>query len=91
MPQKVLSYDLNLVGLEKIYAFGSRLESTTQVLVTGHDLFYIRESPENNFDLLQESFNYSLMFMVIGGLAVGIFALKAYVKGKEATQRFLMA
>ena len=52
VPTKYLSYGQPLIGLNEIKAFPTRLESTTQILATGFDLFYMRVSPENNFDLL---------------------------------------
>jgi hypothetical protein len=52
IPTKYLTYDLNLIGLKDVKAFPTRLESTTQVLAYGFDIFFMRVSPENNFDLL---------------------------------------
>ena len=59
IPQKnnaYLSYDLHLMGLKEIYTFATRLESTTAVLITGHDIFYARVSGESTFDRLDEKF-----------------------------------
>ena len=42
--RKYLSYDLELFGLENLQTFSSRLESTTQVFVYGHDIFFARTS-----------------------------------------------
>ena len=47
-----VSYDLQLIGLREIYTFATRVESTSAVLVTGHDLFYARVTGESHFDKL---------------------------------------
>ena len=52
MNTKFISYDLELVGLENLLCFSTRLESTTAVFSYGHDLFYARVNPEANFDRL---------------------------------------
>lgn len=49
---KFLSYELHLVDLNEIFTFPTRLESMTSILAYGFDVFFIRVSPENNFDLL---------------------------------------
>ena len=87
---KYLSYELHLVDLNEIKAFPTRLESTTQILAYGFDIFFIRVSPENNFDLLQENFNFSILFLVIAGLVVALIVLKKYVKQTTDKANFLM-
>lgn len=59
---KFITYDLQLVNLEKITTFATKLESTTQVFAYGHDLFLARVKPDGSFDLLDEEFNYALLF-----------------------------
>jgi hypothetical protein len=44
---KYISYGLNLLHLKEIKAFPTRLESTSQVLTYGFDVFFMRISPEN--------------------------------------------
>ena len=90
MPTKYLSYGLPLVDLTEVKAFPTRLESTTQVLAYGFDVFYMRVSPENNFDLLQEYFNYTLLFLFIAGLALGTFLVRSYYMKTKRQQTFLM-
>jgi hypothetical protein len=67
---KFLTYDLQLTNLDKIQTFSSRLESTTQVFAYGHDLFLARVKPDGSFDLLDEEFNFTLLFGVIGLILV---------------------
>lgn len=87
---KYLSYGLPLINLKEVKAFPTRLESTTQILAYGFDIFFMRVSPENNFDLLQEHFNYTLLFLFIGGLAVVTYLVKIYVGKKSAQTAFLI-
>jgi len=89
IPTKYLSYGLPLVGLKEVKAFPTRLESTTQVLVYGFDIFYTRLSPENNFDLVQEHFNYTLLFAFILGLALTTVFVKSYIAKTKRRNAFL--
>lgn len=88
---KYLSYGLDLTDLQEIKAFPTRLESTSQVLAYGHDMFFTRVSPENNFDLLQENFNYTMLFLFIAGLAATTYMVKRHVTSKAKRTQFLLA
>lgn len=71
---KFISYDKQMIGLNKVQTFATRLESTTLVLAYGHDIFLTRITPDNKFDLLDESFNFKLLFAAIIVLIVGNIA-----------------
>ena len=90
LPTKYLSYGQQLVDLKEVKAFPSRLESTTQVLVYGFDVFFVRFSPDNNFDVLQEYFNYTMLFMCIAGLGIATYLVKGYVSKTKRRNNFLM-
>jgi len=60
-------------------------------LAYGFDIFCVRVSPENNFDLLQENFNYALLFLFIGGLAVALVVVRKYVENKTRHEKFLLS
>lgn len=51
---KYVSHGLKLNGLDKIISFNTNLESTSQILAFGHDIFCARISPENTFDRLTD-------------------------------------
>lgn len=89
MLNQYLSYDLNLLNLQDIKVFRTRLESTTQVFVYGHDLFMTLMTPDNKFDMVQEDFNFKLLFGAIVGLLFGNIALISYKNKREATRQFL--
>ena len=83
---KFISFDLQLINLQKIQTFPTRLESTTQVFAYGHDLFLGRVKPDGTFDLLDEEFNYMLLFAFIGFLLVAnVFA--AQMQKKETSKQ----
>lgn len=87
---RYLSYDLSLVGLENLHTFSTRLESTSQVLAYGHDLFLSRIRPDNRFDMIDEEFNYSLLFVVIGALIAANFIFSKYLRAQKAKKEFLL-
>jgi hypothetical protein len=93
IPQKntrYISYDLPLLGLKNVYTFSTRLESTSAVLVTGHDIFYARVTAESVFDRLHEGFRAEYLAVSIGGLLVVLWAAGVYVKGKESRESYLL-
>jgi hypothetical protein len=79
-----------LLSLKDVLSFPSRLESTSQIFAYGFDMFFVRVSPENNFDLLQENFNYTLLFLVIMGLFIGLMVVKKYVSMGNSKNSFLL-
>jgi hypothetical protein len=75
-----VTYDLSLTNLTDVITFKTNLESTSQVFAYGHDLFMSRVNPNKQFDLLQEDFPYSLMFLGIFALIVFNIGLRLYMK-----------
>lgn len=80
---RYISYGLNLLHLREIKAFPTRLESTSQVLTYGFDVFFMKITPENQFDLLQEYFNYTLLFLFIAGLALSALLVRNYASKQK--------
>ena len=76
--------------MDKLRTFSTRLESTSQVLSYGHDLFLARISPDKKYDMIDEEFNYALLFAAIAGLIVATFALRKFMKSKADRQKFLL-
>jgi hypothetical protein len=50
----------------------------------------MRLSPENNFDLLQEYFNYTVLFAFIAGLALATVIVRNYAVKSKRQNNFLM-
>ena len=55
----------------------------------GHDLFLSRVKPDGSFDILDEEFNYYLLFAFIGFLLVANTFASRMVKTETAKQQFL--
>ena len=87
---RYLSYNLPIVDLTRMYSFPTRLESTSQIFAYGHDLFLVRIRPDNRFDMIDEEFNYSLLFLAIGGLIVGNNFIQSYIKAQRVRGEFLV-
>lgn len=84
-----VSYDLILSGMTNVVTFATNLESTSQVFAYGHDLFMVRVNPDRQYDLLQEDFPYSLLFVGIGGLILFNVFMRQYMKSHQARNTFL--
>ena len=80
---KFMTYDLPNVGLKKVITFPTGLESTTQVLAYGHDLVLARISPDKKFDMVDEDFNFGLLFLAIFLLCVAAYGFQQYLKSKR--------
>lgn len=85
-----ITYDLELFGLTSISAMPTRLESTTQVLAYGHDLFMVRLTPDRGFDLLDEDFNFIALFAAIIGLTVFDICVSRFLNKKSKIKEFLL-
>ncbi len=80
---RYISYGLNLLHQKEIKAFPKRLASTSQVLTYVFDVFFMKITPENQFELLQEYFNYTLLFLFIAGLALSVLLVRNYVSKQK--------
>lgn len=92
IPQKntnYLSYDLQLSQLSELKVFPTRLESTSGLIAYGHDIFFARMAAENNFDRLQEGFNFLKIFVVILVMFGGVVAMSTYHTNDESKKKFL--
>ena len=57
--------------------------------IHGHDLVLARIKPDNKFDLLDDSFNYSFLGIAIVGLYTANFIFSKYLKSASAKKTFL--
>jgi hypothetical protein len=85
-----VSYDLELSDLRSINTYPTKLESTSQVFVYGHDLFLARVYPDSKFDLLQSDFPFPLIFTGIAALIVLTFVAQKWTKDHGERKNFLM-
>lgn len=87
---RYITYDLPLIGLDSIRTFSTRLESTAQVFAYGHDLFLARIFPDNKYDMIDEEFNYGLLFLVIFALFVANYFGQKFITGQTNERQFLL-
>ncbi|CDZ97976.1 Molecular chaperones HSP70/HSC70, HSP70 superfamily [Phaffia rhodozyma] len=81
---KALSKDSDILGVDRILAIPTLLESTSQILAVGTlDLALTKVQPSGGFDLLPDSFNKLQLVLTILGLSVGIFVAKPTVARKK--------
>jgi len=67
-PITMVTANRTVVGLEKIHATPAVIESTTLVLATGVDVFFMRTAPSKSFDLLAAEFNRPMLLALLVGL-----------------------
>ena len=88
--KKYLSHELRMFGLDSIVSFSTRLESTTQVFVHGHDLLLSRMTPDNAFDVLSDNFNVLGLFGAIIAMLFGDYLLSRFVNKYNNMKAFLI-
>ncbi|KAJ3103890.1 hypothetical protein HDU96_009126 [Phlyctochytrium bullatum] len=82
-PREVMSYNLDIAGVEKIVSSPSEIESTSLVAAYGLDLFFTRRAPSKVFDVLSEDFNYLSLILTIVALVIGIQVAKYFSTRKR--------
>lgn len=85
-PKWVVSHKSNVQGVEHILATSTALESTSQLLALGLDMFGSSVSPSGRFDVLSEDFNKVQLVATTAGLMLAIGILKPIV-GSLAMRR----
>lgn len=90
LPLWYLTHAREVIGIEKMTATPSLLESTSLVVGYGHDLFGTRVSPSMAFDVLDKGFNKVSLLLTIAGLAVATAALAPLVRRKQVDGRWKM-
>lgn len=78
-PKWVVSHKSNVQGVEHILATSTALESTSQLLALGLDMFGSTVSPSGRFDVLSEDFNKVQLVATTAGLMLAIGILKPIV------------
>lgn len=77
------TYDQTIQEVSSIMSVPTSLESQSLVLAFGGpDLFFSRLSPSKGFDLLPETFNRTLLSMVVVGLLIVLFVVRNIGKKK---------
>ena len=81
-----LSYNQTIHGVSNLISSATSLESQSALLAYGGpDIFFARVSPSKSFDLLPESFNRSLLSLVVVGLVV-VLGVSKYQSERKSVQ-----
>ncbi|CCW59870.1 unnamed protein product [Phytomonas sp. EM1] len=68
---------------QHVVTAATNLESSSHVLVTGLDLFYVRYSAGKPFDLLNSDYNKPLLVMLVISLLVASLVARYFVLRKS--------
>jgi len=86
-PQFSPTYNRTVHGIKSMTSTSTALESQSFLLAFGGaDVFFTRVAPSKGFDLLPESFNRSLLLLVVIALLGVLVAVLAMSKKKVVTQ-----
>lgn len=79
----MVSYNQTISNIEKIITAPAILESTTLAFAHGLDLFYVRVTPAQSFDLLPADFHYELLVLLVCGLLLATLIMRHMVRRKR--------
>lgn len=84
----VLSYYLNLEGLDKLETTWTLLESTSLAVAYGLDFFVVRVMPEKSFDMLTREFSHLAIVLTISGLIILNIIIRKYFSFRNTKEKF---
>lgn len=87
-PKWFLSHSREVVGITDLLASPSLLESTSVIFAFGHDVFGTQITPSMAFDVLGKGFNKVQLVLTVVALAVGVFAIRPFVRRKTVEGRW---
>lgn len=82
-PKWVVSHKYRTVGVKGILTSSTILESTSQILAYGVDLFGSSVSPSGRFDVLSQDFNKAQLIGTTLGLMAAIAVLRPIVSRRS--------
>ena len=87
-PKWFLTHSREVMGIKKVMASPSLLESTSVVFAYGHDVFGTQITPSMAFDVLGKGFNKLQLVLTVVALAVGVMAIRPLVRKKTVEGRW---
>lgn len=90
-PKWVITHVARVTGIQGISTSPTLLESTSQVLIWGLDMFGTSVSPSGRFDVLSREFNKSQLIATTSGLMALIAILRPIVRKKQLKERWYPA
>lgn len=81
--KRVITTTHKIHNLHTILTVPSNLESTSIVIGIGSDIFQMRVTPSQTFDLLNPDFNYLFLLATVASICIGIQITKSMATSKE--------
>lgn len=88
-PRGIITHERQVLGLERVVAAPSLLESTCLVFAYGGDLFGTRVAPSLAFDILGKGFGKVQLVATVVGLAVGAAVVAPIVRRKQINAKWM--
>ncbi|KAL2439003.1 ER membrane protein complex subunit 1 [Exophiala dermatitidis] len=87
-PRAFLTHSREVLGIQKIMASPSLLESTSIIFAFGHDVFGTQIAPSMAFDVLGKGFNKFQLVLTVVALFAGVLALRPLARKKTVEARW---
>jgi len=87
-PKYYLTHSREVLGIKRVMASPSLLESTSVIFAFGHDVFGTQSTPSMAFDVLGKGFNKAQLMLTVVALAVGVMAIRPLVTKKTVEGRW---
>ncbi|KAF6812318.1 duf1620 domain containing protein [Colletotrichum sojae] len=87
-PRQVITHQRDVIGVQKIIASPTIVESTSLVFSFGVDVFGSRVAPSFAFDILGKGFNKISLISTVLALSVGVAVLGPIVRKKQTNMRW---
>ncbi|PYH98656.1 DUF1620 domain protein [Aspergillus ellipticus CBS 707.79] len=78
-----LTHGRDVAGIKTVLSAPTMLESTTLIFAFGSDIFAIRATPSQAFDVLGKSFSKLQLVLTIVALSIGVAVLAPMVRRKQ--------
>ena len=85
----VITYYLQVLGIERIQSISTNLESTSVIVVSGIDIFSTKRTPSKPFDTLSSDFAYMQLVASMVVLSVAVFVTDRAVQSKSIKEAWV--
>ncbi|KEF60452.1 uncharacterized protein A1O9_02013 [Exophiala aquamarina CBS 119918] len=89
-PRYFLTHAREVVGIKKVIASPSLLESTSVVFAFGHDIFGTQVTPSLAFDVLGKGFNRIQLTLTVVALGAGVYVVRPFARKRTVEGRWKM-
>lgn len=89
-PRYFLTHSREVIGIEKVIASPSLLESTSVIFAFGHDIFGTQVTPSLAFDVLGKGFNRVQLTLTVVALAASVYVVRPFARKRTVEGRWKM-